>query len=201
MVWAIGGLPVCRKFTCSGDTFQGRAMDNQIQVFWWSVCVYNTVSTPWTRIGNAYQVWYLNARISKHVEMQDCIKAWSKRALYCRKCLVLFQTWRRQRVALSTSSLKWVPALRSVWQERVLCTGKFFLPFLSSEVNVSPYPGTEVPGLFSFSRAVIFKSDVSCRNIGQEQLRVTQTWKCRQNIEICYIVHTWKWRQNIEIYY
>ena len=68
-------------------------------------------------------------------------------------------------------------------------------------MNISPYPGTEVPGLFSFSRAVIFKSGVSCRNIGQEQLRVTQTWKCRQNIEICYIVQTWKWRQNIEICY
>ena len=62
-------------------------------------------------------------------------------------------------------------------------------------------PVPEVPGLFSFSRAVIFKSGVSCRNIGQEQLRVTQTWKCRQNIEICYIVQTWKWRQNIEICY
>ena len=23
MVWAIGGLPKCRKFTCSGHTFQG----------------------------------------------------------------------------------------------------------------------------------------------------------------------------------
>ena len=44
-----------------------------------------------------------------------------------------------------------------------------------SEVNISSYPGTKVPGLFSFSRAVIFKSGVSCRNIGQEQLRVTQT--------------------------
>ena len=44
-----------------------------------------------------------------------------------------------------------------------------------AEVNISPYPGTEVPGLFSFSRAVIFISGVSCRSIGQEQLRVTQT--------------------------
>ena len=31
------------------------------------------------------------------------------------------------------------------------------------------------PALFFFSRAVIFKSGVSCRNIGQEQLRVTQS--------------------------
>ena len=23
MVWAVWGLPKCRKFTCSGDTFQG----------------------------------------------------------------------------------------------------------------------------------------------------------------------------------
>ena len=44
-----------------------------------------------------------------------------------------------------------------------------------SEVNISRYPGTKVPGLFSFSRAVIFKSGVSCRNIGQEQFRVTQS--------------------------
>ena len=44
-----------------------------------------------------------------------------------------------------------------------------------SEVNISSYPGTKVPGLFSFSRAVIFKSGVSCRNIGQEQSHVTQT--------------------------
>jgi len=44
-----------------------------------------------------------------------------------------------------------------------------------SEVNISSYPGTKVPGLFSFSRAVIFKSGVSCRNIGQEQFRVTQS--------------------------
>ena len=70
-----------------------------------------------------------------------------------------------------------------------------------SEVNISSYPGTKVPGLFSFSRAVIFKSGVSCRNIGQEQSHVTQTWKCRQNIEICYKVQTGKWMQNIEICY
>ena len=44
-----------------------------------------------------------------------------------------------------------------------------------AEVNISPYPGTEVPGLFSFSRAVLFKSGGLCRNIGQEQLRVTHT--------------------------
>ena len=44
-----------------------------------------------------------------------------------------------------------------------------------SELNISSYPGTKVPGLFSFSHAVIFKSGVSCRNIGQEQSHVTQT--------------------------
>ena len=31
------------------------------------------------------------------------------------------------------------------------------------------------PALFFFSRAVIFKSGVSCRNIGQEQFHVTQS--------------------------
>ena len=56
--------------------------------------------------------------------MQDK-KHWQK---WWRKDLVLFQIWRRQRVASSTSSRRWVPASGSVWRERVLCTGKF-LPF------------------------------------------------------------------------
>ena len=51
-------------------------------------------------------------------------------------------------------------------------------------MNISSYPGTKIPGLFFFSsRAVIFKSGVSCRNIGQEQLRVTQSCNERQTIK------------------
>ena len=46
----------------------------------------------------------------------------------------------------------------------MLCTGKFFLPFLSSEVNVSPYPGTEVPGFFFFL-VQFYSNQVVCAEI------------------------------------
>ena len=67
--------------------------------------------------------------------------------------------------------------LRQVCHTYILsCTYPLLLDrLINTEVNISPYPGTEVPGLFSFARAVIFKSGVSCRNIGQEQLRLTHT--------------------------
>ena len=41
-----------------------------------------------------------------------------------------------------------------------------------AEVNISSYPATLVAGLFFHSRAVNSNQGVSCRNIGQEQLRV-----------------------------
>ena len=83
-------------------------------------------------------------------------------------------------------------------------------------------PVSLVPGLFSSSHAVIFKSGVLCRNIGQEHSRVTQTcgfndmyslwpqvlktrfhlcnhcflqkWACLKNWEHCVPpIMYWKW--------
>ena len=59
---------------------------------------------------------------------------------------------------------------------------KFWKPFWSlrdciqenadAEVNISPYAGTPVPALFFFLVQLYSNQGVSCRNIGQEQLRV-----------------------------
>ena len=50
--------------------------------------------------------------------------------------------------------------------------GKYRCNLCGTDVNISPKAGTRVPAYFFCFRAVIFKSGVSCRNIGQEQLPV-----------------------------